>query len=62
VEEVEEIAVGELRVGLPGAVGDKYTDLVQIEAPSVGEVALDLGGVILEPEAGVTAGANGGVE
>jgi hypothetical protein len=62
VEEVEKIAVGELRVGLPGAVGDKDTDLVEIETLGVGEVALDLGGVIFEPEAGVTTRADGGVE
>jgi len=41
VEEVEEIAVGELRIGLPGAEGDKDTDLVEIETLGVGEVALD---------------------
>jgi hypothetical protein len=62
MEEVEEIAVGEFRVGLPGAVGDKDADLIEIEALSVREVAFDLGGVVFEPEAGVIARADGGVE
>jgi hypothetical protein len=62
VEEVEEIAVGELRVSLPGAVRDEDADLVEIEALSVRKVALDLGSVVFEPEAGVTARADGGVE
>jgi hypothetical protein len=62
VEEVEEIAVGELRVSLPGAVRDEDADLVEIEALSVRKVAFHLGGVVFEPQAGVTARADGGVE
>jgi hypothetical protein len=62
MEEVEEIAVGEFRVSLPSAVGDKDADLVEIEALSVRKVAFDLGGVVFEPEAGVAARADGGVE
>jgi hypothetical protein len=49
VEEVEEIAVGEFRVGLPGAVSDEDTDLIEIETLGVGEVTLDLGRIVFEP-------------
>ena len=62
VQEVEEIAVGELRISLPGAVGDEDADLVKIELLGVGEIALHLGSVVLEPEAGMAARADGGVE
>jgi hypothetical protein len=62
MKEVEEIAVGEFRVGFPSAVSDKDADLVEIEALSVRKVAFDLGSVVFEPEAGVTSRPDGGVE
>jgi hypothetical protein len=62
MEKVEEIAVGEFRVSLPRTIGDKDANLVEIEALSVRKVAFDLGSVVFEPEAGVTARADGGVE
>jgi hypothetical protein len=62
MEKVEEIAVGEFWVGLPGAVGDEDADLIKIEALGVREIPFDLGGIIFEPEAGVIARANGLIE
>jgi FAD/FMN-containing dehydrogenase len=62
VEEVEEVAVGEFRVSLPGVVGDEDEDLIEIEALSVRKVAFDLGVVVFKPQAGVTTRADGGVE
>jgi hypothetical protein len=62
MKEVEEIAIGEFRVGLPRAVGNKNADLVEIEPLSVREIAFDLAGIIFEPEARVTARAYGFIE
>ena len=62
MKKVEEVAVGQFRIGLPGAVRDEDTNLVEIETLSVSKVALNLGTVIFEPKAGVSARTDRGIE
>jgi len=62
LKEAEDVAIEEIRVGFPGAVGHKDAYLIEVEAPRVVEVVFHLRGVVLQPQSSVPMGPDRRVE